>query len=305
MGLHHFHLVNNTELLDRMNRQCHIIYVHGNIYYAHMLLGPQFGKYSAYVRKYFKSPFYDISRIVFRPKDYLMKRVLGVKDIFKTRAKYSSGKKGMWLSIHMRGIMTKWPERAFECANALLDGGNITGVFLATDSAPLQDMAYKMIRGSSHTLYTIKKNLENTIDLDTDSMDIRNTTRDIRIAVLEWYLIGEANYCLSTSLDQSTFSKTAVARGDCVLVDARLGAKCFIPPPGTDNDKEWLLHMKVGNRHKRYEWMQLPRLGTETIWSTVETGKEKVTSQCLPTSAQRNNVILDYWRSEPTSHILA
>lgn len=291
VGLHHFHLVNDTMLFDRMDKSCDVIYVHGNIYYSHLLLGPQFGKYSAYIRNAFPSPFYDISKIVFQPRDYLLKRVESIKEIFRSRSAHLPTTQRRWLSIHIRGIMTKWPERAFECANALLDRGEISNIFFATDSAPYQEMAYEMIHNSQHVLYTVQKEMEATIDLEIDSMDIRNSTRDIRMAVLEWYMIGEGDYCLSTSLDQSTFSKTSIARGNCILIDAQLGEKCYIPPVGSDNNKEWLLHLKKGNRGKLYEWMHLPHLGHETIWSTVYRDHEVIDLQCLSIEAQTPHLI--------------
>ena len=45
------------------------------------------------------------------------------------------------------------------------------------------------------------------------------------IAVLEWYLIGEASYCTIASL-RSTFSTTAISRGYCHYLPHYYGSEC-------------------------------------------------------------------------------
>ena len=299
VGLHHFHFVNDTVLFNRLDAQCDVIYIHGNIYYGHLLLGPSFGKYSAYIRKHLKAPFHDLSKVVFRPKSYLMRKVDKIVEALRIRMTYNTTREQKWLSIHMRGIMTKAPEKTFACANALLSQGLISGVFFATDSAPLEKLAYSSITDSARNVLTVEKHLERKMNMD--SWDIRNNTVDMRTAVVEWYTIGEADYCMSPSLATSTFTKTAIARGDCLLIDASYGDKCFIPSPkSSDLDKEWVLHMKQGNRHRRYEWMYLPHIGRETVWSTVEKGEKKIVSHCLNKKFLPKDIIYNYWFSGAT-----
>ena len=297
VGLHHFHLMNDTVLFHRLNEQCDVIYIHGNIYYGHMLLGPSFGKYGNYIRRHLKSPFHDLSKLVFRPQNHLMDRVDTIVNALRNRLRQNTTREQKWLSIHMRGMMTKAPEKTFACANALLAKGEIGGIFFATDSAPLEELAYLSITDSPSSLLTVRKHLEQKMNMD--SWDIRDSTKDMRTAVVEWYTIGEADYCMSPSLGTSTFTKTAIARGDCILIDASYGDKCFVPSSeSTDFDKEWILHMKQGNRHRRYEWMYLPHIGRETVWSTVETGKTKVSSHCVDQEALAHDIIYKYWFSE-------
>ena len=296
--LHHFHFMNDTVLFKRLDENCDVIYIHGNIYYGHLLLGPSFGKYSAYIRRHLPNPFHDLSRVVFRPKRYLMQKVDKIINEIQSRWKYNTTREQKWLSIHMRGIMTKMPEKTFACANSLLSQGLISGIFFATDSEPLENLAYSSIVNSARNVVTVKKELEQIIDKNIDTWDIRNSTIDMRTAVVEWYTIGEADYCISPSLPTSTFTKTAIARGDCILIDVSYGEKCFIPSrKSADLDKEWVLHMKQGNRHRKYEWMYLPHIGRETVWSTVEKGTKEITSHCLNERAVTRDSITNFWFS--------
>ena len=82
------------------------------------------------------------------------------------------------------------------------------------------------------------------------------------------------------------------------MIDVSYGEKCFIPSrKSADLDKEWVLHMKQGNRHRKYEWMYLPHIGRETVWSTVEKGTKEITSHCLNERAVTRDSITNFWFS--------
>ena len=48
-----------------------------------------------------------------------------------------------------------------------------------------------------------------------DSMKIRQS---MDIALMEWYIIGKATYCMASEISASTFSKTSVVYGPCSFI---------------------------------------------------------------------------------------
>ena len=99
----------------------------------------------------------------------------------------------------------------------MLATGEIGYVFIATDSQPLRRMAMSMITRSEQTVKTIEKEEEKKRNIDSNDIRDREGMKD---AVKDWYLIGEANYCMSTSIDSSTFAKTAIVRGRYIHIIA-------------------------------------------------------------------------------------
>ena len=118
-------------------------------------------------------------------------------------------------------------------------------------------------------------------------------------AVKDWYLIGEADYCMSSAIDSSTFAKTAIVRGRCVLIMFEAGEKCEIPSPRADIDKDWLLYMERGMRGKRYPWMRLPRASPQAIWSTVKLSNTTTQAQCINTDHTPYDIVSRYWTEVP------
>ena len=192
--------MNNSHLLKRLDDECELIELHANIYFAQDLLGEQHGEMSAHIRRHFNRPFHDIANVVLRPKGHIMTRVNKLKRILSGKSR-----KDKWLSIQARAMFSHSPEQAFLCANSLLAGGQIKRVFLATDSEALQDLAYEMIDNSKDVLVTIEKTLQpdindGGINHNRDNFEVRHSSEDAENAVLEWFLLGEADYCASVSL---------------------------------------------------------------------------------------------------------
>ena len=160
-------------------------------------------------------------------------------------------------------------------------------------------MAAKHLINSSKTLYSINK--KEVFDTSMDTIGIRDR-KGMKSAVLDWYITGEADYCLSTSMDMSTYSKTAMTRGNCVMLMYDEGKDCQIP--SANLDKEWLFYMKRGMHNKRYPWMKMPEVGPDAVWSTVIKSNDTVESQCLDLIPQREraNLVMNYW-IHPHTHL--
>ena len=68
------------------------------------------------------------------------------------------------------------------------------------------------------------------------------------------YFIGEATYCMSTTIERSTFSATSIVRGDCKYMNYRDRDSCDPSKALMDKDKEELLyatnsHLTTGIKH--------------------------------------------------------
>ena len=64
---HHFALLNDTYGFYRLQRECDVIQMHANMYFAHYLLGPAHGDLAAGLRRKFPRPFHDIANIALIP----------------------------------------------------------------------------------------------------------------------------------------------------------------------------------------------------------------------------------------------
>lgn len=64
---HHFALLNDTNGFHRLQRECDVIQIHANMYFAHYLLGPAYGDLATGMRRKFPRPFHDIANIALIP----------------------------------------------------------------------------------------------------------------------------------------------------------------------------------------------------------------------------------------------
>ena len=90
----------------------------------------------------------------------------------------------------------------------------------------------------------------------------------MQTAVLEWFMLGDADYCLSPSAEHSTFSKTAIARGNCVYLNYRSGDECvgdmeegFLSQIG----KEHLLTTRVHN----HPYLRVPKVNSDRVFDSI------------------------------------
>ena len=127
------------------------------------------------------------------------------------------------LSIHSRGYYDhgKGASLSLQCAKSLLVQGVIKKVFFSTDSENLDIMARSMI--DRDVLVITNKTLSGENLESGKSMD--NVHRnEMDSAVRDWHLLGITTYCMSPTMDASTFSQSALAHGDCKYIpQSRMG----------------------------------------------------------------------------------
>jgi hypothetical protein len=287
----HLSLLSEEALFRKLNQDCHVLYIESNQYYANILLTQQFNYKSKHVKTLFSKPFKDIAKIAFDPVKKIHQKINSIKSEF-----YSKGK--VWMAMHVRGyfLAEKGMVWAMECANSLLERGYIHHLLLVTDSDKskllVQSLIDKRFKGS---LVIPKKIFVNDLVNRTDSMSLRD---DMDQAVAEWYLIGEADYCISPTIEQSTFSSTSIARGDCRYIDYRTRGACQLPKESTDNERLLYEH----NTHLTTDIKPLNSVKREELWqSVVRTENEYIDEQCFDYNDPYNNEntvlagMLAYW----------
>lgn len=98
---------------------------------------------------------------------------------------------------------------------------------------------------------------------------------------------------MSPSIVQSAYSKTAIARGNCMYISYEDGANCEIS--NAVSNKEFLLYQGRGAKQLARLWESKEHLDKEKVWSSVKVTEEDVTQQCT-NSKTAKDVILEYWK---------
>jgi len=210
----HFWFLRDIKLLKRLHEQCDVILIATNQYYAPILFS--LGKRGHYLRHMFQNlPFKSLSQCLFR-----------IREDIKHQADISIKKlneEGKWLSIHVRGYYEKGfggykkvhdASDAFICAKKLLDKGIINNVFFATESAEMDQMIRKYV--PFEKIIRTKKSLIGSKELEREGgFEIR---KEMQQAVIDWYILGQADYCMSPTFSRSTYSETALLAGNCKVI---------------------------------------------------------------------------------------
>jgi hypothetical protein len=267
-----------------------------NNYFAHLLLGEQFGELSRDFRKLFDRPFNNIANILFRPERRIIDKASEVRKMLT-----SSGKR--WLSIQAHDMSKAGKpkhldyesvEQAFKCANKLLKDGAISYVFFATDSDKLEEYAYSLLSDEKAYVLIGKSQQQQILaDFDADTRLIQSQDQ-MDYVMLDWYLVGEADYCMSPSIYQSAYSKAAVARGRCKYINYESAGDCEAAS-ALDN-KEVLLQTSRGSEKLQKLWAEKSHVDSEKVWDTVKVGSGSISEQCLDSKAG-DDIILRYWKS--------
>ena len=119
--------------------------------------------------------------------------------------------------------------KTFNCVNKLIAEKSAKLVLFTADSQYLRNLAWKLMADKSayYEIHHTEDVISPTRHLQGDTFDIR-TKAGMKFAALEWYLIGEADYCISPTIKDSTFSKTAIARGNCKYVSFHASDHCDV-----------------------------------------------------------------------------
>jgi hypothetical protein len=286
----HFLLINTMKGLNRLNKECDQIVIESNLYFAHILLGPEMGHFGQIMRLILNNPFRHMSNIIFPSAGDIRMEVKAMKTKLT-----SGGGTNKWLSIHARGIFSHGTDstgKALECANALLAAGEIAHVFFATDSPDLQKFAQSKITVPGALIVT-DKDLP-PLAPNGDSPGLR-TTPGIHDALVDWYLIGDADYCLSPSIDQSQFSKTAIARGTCQYLNYHLGADCLTKYEKVEKDR--FLYTFRNHLSTDMPIYGTPTLDLDVVFKTLQRSAEEIEDDCVMYDSPES-VIIDFWRDD-------
>jgi hypothetical protein len=124
------------------------------------------------------------------------------------------------MSVHARGFFDggKGTAKTLQCAQRLIEKNVIQQIFFVTDSQELETQARRTI--SSKYLSTVEKQ---TVPPDiykynrtVEGNYIRNA---METALAEWFMIGEADFCMSPTFLTSTFTRSSMCRGKCKFIN--------------------------------------------------------------------------------------
>ena len=284
---HHMNILKNKDTYTKVNLGCDIIELRSNVYFDHLVMGSNI----------FEAPFRDAAMILFKPQFDIQKRA---DKIVETISKQANGKKAVWLSIHARQLFTQGGdlEKSFECANKLMNEGEIHKVFFATDSELLLRDAKNFIDNKEAlvTVHNVKR-LSNGeyIEGGHDNFKLRND-EGMKNALLEWYLLGEADYCLSPTDELSTFSKTAIARSFCKYIDFKEGKRCDIYKSTTDT--EFLL--RTTTTDQEYDYHIPTDLTSNEVFDSIDKKTTESEEACM--EEERKDDIERYWKKQNSLH---
>ena len=111
-------------------------------------------------------------------------------------------------------------QKTFMCVNKLVADKTVMLVFFASDSLYQRQLARKLM-ADKNALFEVanaRDLVSSTKHFMGDTFEIRDK-KGMEFAATEWQLIGDADFCMSPTIESSTFSKTAIARGKCRYVD--------------------------------------------------------------------------------------
>ena len=278
-------LIHDKELFERFEQNCDVIYIKSNQFWGHLILNHEFNPRIEYIKKIFHSPFSHISKIVFRPENIITNKINAIKKLMKGKT---------FLSIHARGFYEsgKGVRKIFLCANKLLAEKKISYILFITDKHELAQLARTLVSRNDSLIIPVKEEVIG----ERDSMSIRD---EMDTAVAEWYIIGEADYCMSPTIGVSTFSTSAIVRGKCKYLNIHLKDRCTVED--FNLHKESLFY--ESNRHLTSELGPLNSTERNLIWDNVIISKENISQQCFNYNNSdkhiekyTNGKLLSYWK---------
>lgn len=196
-----FRVIQDEKLMALVNNKCEIIHIRSNQFFAPMVLHKLLHLHNPVV---LHSYYHSLANCLFRPRmEYLMRAEEVIKRF--------EGQK--YLSIHARSYYDdgKNTKKVLDCAKRFLEDGHIKYVYIATDNLKFQQMATTII-GEKRLVLTKKELLPLDRNGENETWDMR---QDMTSAMVEWLVIGKADYCMSSTMFRSTFSQTAIGFGTC------------------------------------------------------------------------------------------
>lgn len=274
------YFVKDKQLFDRLNNRCDLIYIKTNLYFVSALYDQNLmGEPAMLLKSQFPHPFKDIASIIYKATP----DVTSMGDNFiKDKLQ---GKK--WLSFHGRQFADGGKEYmdTFVCISKLLQEGQIDAVFVTAESSKLTDLAYETIPDKDKIFSMERNNVHKPPTLP----DAR--TAEMQVAMLQWYMMYKAPYCITNTVKASTFALTAMVSGDCQFLMLEPGGVCSLTK--TLEDKELLM----ASTPKLRAMPGLTADRREKIWSTVVIANKLVSNyECFKKSRTGNiRAITPYW----------
>ena len=131
-GSNHYAILSNTEYFSKLDKKCHIIYLHSKHYFGHFLLSSDYAGDKKILKETFYSPFARVADTILNLHEDMKQEG---RDFLLGRMK---GKP--WLSIHSRGFYDttgQSTEKALRAAVQWIQQDIIGHVFFATESSDL------------------------------------------------------------------------------------------------------------------------------------------------------------------------
>lgn len=195
----HFWLLVDDALLLKLDKECDIIYAVSNQWFAPVFYPRKPEGQQASVLERYPSPFRSFMKCLFVPNPNVLADIEGLMERFK----------GMkWLSIHARGFFDggKGTAKTLECAKRLLEKRIIEQILFVSDSQQLEELARNTI--APQYLSSVEKvQVPPEIFKYNRTVEGRYIRDAMETALAEWYLIGEADYCMTPTFWSSTFTR--------------------------------------------------------------------------------------------------
>ena len=195
----HFWILIDDALLTKLNEECDIIYIISNQWFAPIFYPRKIDGQSLTILDKYPSPFKTFMKCLFVPNSNVLDDVGGLMEKFQ-------GVK--WLSIHARGFFDggKGTTKTLECAKRLLEKNIIQQILFVTDSVQLEELARNTI--APQYLNSLEKmQIPQNVFKYNRSIEGHYIRDAMETALAEWFLIGEADFCMSPTFWTSTFTR--------------------------------------------------------------------------------------------------
>lgn len=225
----------------------------------------------------------------------MLGKVLGANKIISSKVKHflkTAIWDGKWLSIYSRGLFDPNSDNtraAAACANELLKKEKIKFVFFSSESKRLYDLIEDSIH-PAYALITIQKKFADVSNSQSNTSINEPLFVENGLTALEdWYIVGEADYCM-TPTPQSSFSSTALMRTSCRYILYTDGSNCSVDSP--------IFHTKP----KNMVTIDPPKAGTAAIdveqyWKRVP--KQMVSVNFSAVADTTIDSLRTFWLSPP------
>jgi hypothetical protein len=195
------------------------------------------------------------------------------------------GKK--WLSFHGRQFTDAGKDYLdyFKCINSLLDSNAIEGVFVTAESSKVTDFAYETITAKDKVFSMERSNVH------TNAGNVDARTSELQIAMLQWYMMTQADYCITNPIKASTFALTAMVSGKCQFLLLQADGVCSISNPLPDKEK------LIESSPKFKAMPGLVPDKREKIWANVEKLPKLITGEECFKKSKKGDIkpILPFW----------